>query len=64
MFLPNMASGVYLHSFHHSLLNQRFHARELVAIRGPEVVCQIHTNHDTGGGWVDTHGVRHLTEGQ
>ena len=64
MFLPNMASGVYLISFRHSLLNQRFHARELVAICGPEVVWQIHTNRDTGGGWVDTYGVRHLTEGQ
>ena len=56
----NMAGRVRLHDFRHRLLNERFETREPVTIRGPEVVREVHANHDTGGGRVDTHGVRDL----
>jgi hypothetical protein len=51
----NVARRVGLHDFGHSLLDQRLHAREPVAVCRPEIVRQIHSDHDTRRGRVDTH---------
>ena len=57
-----MARRVGLHDLRHSLLNQRLHAGEPVAVGAPEVVREVHADHDTGGRRVDGHRVGDVVE--
>ena len=56
----DVTGRIGLHDLGHSLLDQWFHSREPVTVRRPQVVGQIHANHDTSRGRVDTHGIGDL----
>ena len=58
----DVARRVGLHDLRHSLLDQRLHAGEPVAVGAPEVVREVHANHDTSGRRVQTHRVRDVVE--
>ena len=58
----NVAGRVCLHDLGHGLLDERLEAGEPVAVGGPQVVCEVHTNHDTGRRGVDTHRVGDVVE--
>jgi hypothetical protein len=58
----HVTRGVGFHNLCHCLLNEGLHTREPVAICRPQVVRQVHTNHDTSRRWVDTHRVGHVVE--
>ena len=45
-FAQNVTGWVGFHDLRHSLLDEGLHAREPVTVRRPEVVCQIHADHD------------------
>ena len=56
----DVTRGVRLHDLGHRLLNQRLQSREPVTVRRPQVVRQVHADHDTSRRGVDTHGVGDL----
>jgi hypothetical protein len=59
-FAKHVACGVGLHNLRHSLLDERFETGEPVAKGRPQVISQVHADHDTGGRRINTHRVRHL----
>ena len=56
----NVTCRVGLHNLAHSLLDEGLHAGEPVSVRRPQVVCQVHADHDTSRRRINTHRVRHL----
>ena len=59
-FSQDVESWIGLHDLGHYLLDQWLQAREPVTICRPQVVREIHADHDTSRGGVDTHRVRNL----
>ena len=62
MFTKYMAHRIGLHNFCHGLLDQRLHAWEPVAVGWPQIIHQVHANHNTGGWQINTHGIQDLEE--
>ena len=58
----DVASGVGLHDLGHGLLNERLQSGEPVTVSRPQVVSEVHADHDTSGRGVDTHGVGDVVE--
>ena len=57
-----MQSRVGTHNLRHGLLDEGLETREPVAVGRPEVVRQVHANHDTSGRGIDAHRVGDVVE--
>ena len=57
----HVTGRVRFHDLCHSLLNQGLHSREPISVGWPQVIGQIHADHDTRRRRVNTHRIRHLS---
>jgi len=61
-FTKYMTRGVCFHNLRHGLLDERLETGEPVPKGRPQVISQVHANHETGWRRVNAHGVRDLEE--
>ena len=61
-FTKYMTRGVCLHNLGHGLLNERLETREPIPKGRPQVISQVHANHEAGWRRVNAHRVRDLAK--
>ena len=59
-FAKYMAGGICFHNLRHGLLDERLKTGEPVPEGRPQVISQVHANHDTGWRRVNAHRVGNL----
>jgi hypothetical protein len=58
----HVTRGVGFHNLRHRLLDERLETGEPIPKGRPQIISQVHADHDAGGRRVDAHRVRDLEE--